>query len=227
MKDVTYKLRFKDGREYVYAVDIERPYRENDGTEHAAWTRLDCCRCENCPLPEAEYTYCPAALDIEKVAEHFRHTLSIERADVWVQTEQRTYFKNCDAQTYLNSLFGLIMASSECPILKRLKPLAYFHLPFASIGETAYRLIGTYHISQHIKAKQDASYQPDWELTGVHALSKQLKIVNVSLMKRVRTAALKDASVNAVQSFVSRSLLGEMGIDTMIESIAPILKDGL
>lgn len=225
---VTYQLKLGDGTERRYDVDIDRPERmteQNDET-HPDWTLLDCHQCANCPFDSSQYRYCPAAIEFEEVAVHFANTASIERADVWVHTRERSYFKNCDMQTMLKSLYGLIMASSACPILSRLKPLAHFHLPFASLEETVHRLVGTYLVNQYLY-QHDGSAKPDWELHGIQELYKELKVVNLALMKRIRQASRDDANVNAIQTFVSISSIVEMGIDDIIGKMLPVLRRGL
>ena len=133
MDNITYNLKLKDGKEYTFEVDIDRQDRweETNKETHSFWTKLSYNQCSNCPLQPSIHTYCPTALDIEEIAKKFEDIISTERADVWVHTKNRSYFKNCDVQEALKSIFGLIMASGNCPILSRLKPLAYFHLPFA------------------------------------------------------------------------------------------------
>ena len=228
MGTVTYQLQLQDGTERRYEVDIDRPDRmsELNNEDHPEWTRLDYQKCSNCPFDSAEYQYCPAAIEFEDVAAQFANTASIERADVWVHTRERSYFRNCDMQTMLKSLYGLIMASSSCPILSRLKPLAYYHLPFATLEETVHRLVGTYLTNQYLH-QFDGNAKPDWELRGIQDLYKELKVVNLALMKRIRQASQEDANVNAIQTFISISSIVEMGIDDIIGKMLPVLRKGL
>ncbi len=228
MNCITYQLQLTDGREYTFEIDIERegPDVAAPAREHAAWTRLDNNRCSNCPLDAQAVPYCPAAVDIEVIAEQFVETLSIERADVWVHTSERSYFKNTDSQTFLRSIFGVVMASSACPILARLKPLAHFHLPFANLEETIHRLVGTYLIKQYM-ALREGSGEPDWELHGLEKLYAELKTVNMHFMKRLRTASREDASINALQSYVSIASIVGMGVDDILGKMLPLLRKGL
>lgn len=227
MNIVTYHLKLEDGRSYTFEIDIDRPAESTPDTAgpHAWWTALDNNRCNNCPLDPAAIRYCPAAIDIEEIAEKFVQTLSIARADVWVHTRNRSYFKNTDSQTFLNSLFGVIMASSACPILARLKPLAYFHLPFSTLEETFHRLAGAYLVKQYLIQREGID-KPDWELEGLEQLYAELKTVNVHFMKRLRTASKEDASINALQSYVSITDLVGMGVDDVLGRMLPLLRKG-
>ncbi len=225
MNVIRYELQLEDGRSFAFEIDIERAPQTAAGGEHAWWTALENNRCSNCPLDPAAVAFCPAAVDIEKIAEQFVQTLSIERADVWVHTANRSYFKNVDSQTFLNSIFGVIMASSACPILARLKPLAHFHLPFANLEETFHRLVGAYLVKQYL-IQREGKAQPDWELHGLEHLYAELKSVNVHFMKRLRTASKEDASINALQSYVSITDLVGMGVDDILGKMLPLLNTG-
>lgn len=228
MSLITYQLKLGDGSERHYEVNVDRLGRmqEQNGEEHPHWTRLEQQQCENCPLSPSDYRYCPAAIEFEEIASHFSDTASIERADVWVHTRERSYFKNCDMQTMLKSLYGLLMASSACPILSRLKPLAYSHLPFATLEETARRIVGNYLIDQYLH-QSNGKGEADWALQGVHRLYHELKQVNLALMKRIRQASREDASVNAIQTFVSISSILEVGVDDVIDKTLSKLHTGL
>lgn len=224
---ITYQLQYQSGNERRFEVDIERPERmaEQNLETHPAWTLLDTNQCPNCPLDPAQVRYCPAAIEIAEIASNFADTTSIERTDVWVHTAERSFFKNTDMQSALKSLFGLIMASGPCPILSRLRPLAHFHLPFATLQETIHRLVGTYLINQYLHHNDGG--QPDWELHGVEELYRELKLVNLQLMKRIRLASKEDASINAIQTFISIASIVEMGVDDIIGKMGPLLRKGL
>ncbi|HHT9137493.1 MAG TPA: DUF6901 family protein [Candidatus Wunengus sp. YC60] len=228
MDKITYNLKLKDGKEYTFAVDIDRQGSQEGSSRetHSFWTKLNYNQCSNCPLQTAIHKHCPAALDLEEITEKFGDIISTERADVWVHTKNRSFFKNCDVQEALKSLFGLIMASGSCPILSRLKPLAYFHLPFAGLEETVHRLVGTYLIKQYL-ISGEGKCEPDWNLKGIEKLYRELEIVNVHFMNRLRDASSKDASSNALYIFVTLTSLIAMDINKMMEVLEPIVREGL
>jgi hypothetical protein len=225
MSNITYLLQLDNGNEHRYQVDMNRPnaIEARNGEEHPDWTRLEQEQCGNCPYDPRRYRYCPAALEFAEIAAHFADAASIERVDVWVHTEERSYFKNTDMQTVLKSLYGLIMATGGCPTLARLKPLARFHLPFATLEESMHRMVGAYLIEQYV-TQQDGDNEPDWELEGFGDFHRELKAVNLALMKRLRQASKKDANINAIQTFISISTLVGMGGDDVLDCILPILK---
>ena len=226
--EICYLLQLEDGSEWRYLVDIQRPQQAtaHNHENHPAWTRLGFQQCDNCPYQESEVVYCPAALDFAGIAQHFANTASITRADVWVHSRERSYFKNTDMQNILRSLFGLLMATGACPVLSRLKPLAESHLPFASLQETVQRMVGTYLIRQYLK-QQDAEGDPDWQLQGLRALFREIKTVNLALMRRIRQASQDDANINAIQGFISISSIVEMGVDDIIHKMSSSLRQGM
>jgi len=227
MNRVIYNLRAANGTEHTFEIDLERSQHgmlPPAGTP-PEWTLLEFQRCPNCPHESSKNLWCPTALDIVPLAEPFTDSLSIDRVDVWVHTAERSYFKNCDLQTALKSLFGLVMASSACPHMARLKPLAYFHLPFATLEETVHRTVGAYLVNQYITHSE--GNKPDWELKNLEGLYSELRTVNIHFMKRLRKASTEDANINALQSFVSISSVVEMGIDDMLGKMVPLLKKGL
>ncbi|MGM0593418.1 MAG: DUF6901 family protein [Pseudomonadota bacterium] len=225
MSTIVYELKLEDRSERRYEVDIGRPDRmiELNAGDYPTWAELQNQQCDNCPLSPQQYRYCPAAVEFEEIAQHFANAASIERVDVWVHTPQRSYFKNCDMQTMLKSLYGLIMATSACPILNRLKPMAHFHLPFATLEETIHRMVGNYLVGEYLRM-HDGTGEPDWELKGIETLYKELRIVNVALMKRLRQASGEDANINAIQTFVSITSIIGMGVDDIIEKVLSVLR---
>lgn len=227
MNRVIYNLRAANGVEHTFEIDLER---SRHGVPPATgtppeWTLLEFQCCSNCPFESSSNPWCPTALDIVPIAQPFTGSLSIDRVDVWVHTAERSYFKNCDLQTALKSLFGLVMATSACPHMSRLKPLAYFHLPFATLEETVHRTVGAYLVNQYLARSEGG--RPDWDLKNLEGLYSELRTVNIHFMKRIRKASTEDANINALQSFVSISSVVEMGIDDMLGKMVPLLKKGL
>ena len=202
---IQYVFKLDDGRTLDFQVDTER---SGDGrreqADHPFWTELEFQKCNLCPLSSSEFTHCPAALDAQKITETFKSVISHLAVTIEVRTPERTYLKRCDAQTGLRALFGLVMATSRCPILSQLKGLAKTHLPFASVEETIFRSVGAYLIQQYLVQKRGG--QPDWELRGLNSLYEQLQEVNRSFKARIDAASERDANMNALGSLVSLAM---------------------
>ncbi|MEX1056375.1 MAG: hypothetical protein WED11_01485, partial [Natronospirillum sp.] len=148
---IEYRFEFADQYEplnYIIASD-----QEGQGTtrasQPAAWTSLDDNQCTNCPLSKNDHERCPAAVDIQRVVEDFSALPALRKTQVTVVTPTREYFKHTSLEEGLRSLMGLLMATSACPILSKLKPMAFTHLPFASQDEFIVRSVGTYLLRQY------------------------------------------------------------------------------
>jgi hypothetical protein len=160
------------------------------------WTRLEYNQCRNCPLTRSQYEFCPIAQNLVEVIAFFKDSISYEKADVLVKTKERDIFAKTTIQKGLSSLIGIYMVTSGCPIMERLKPMVYQHLPFASLEETVYRATSMYLLGQYLLNKEGKS--PDWELKGLVKIYEEIRIVNEDICERLRDAASEDASVNAV-----------------------------
>jgi hypothetical protein len=99
------------------------------------WTRLEVDRCPHCTLAHARSAHCSAAVDLVPFVERFSALYSIDPIDVQVVATQYEVRKHADAQTALRILMGLILVTSACPILERMRPLAHMHMPFATTAE--------------------------------------------------------------------------------------------
>ena len=50
----------------------------------------------------------------------------------------------------MSSVLGLIMATAGCPWTDRFRPMARFHLPFASEAETVYRSVCMFLLAREL-----------------------------------------------------------------------------
>lgn len=160
------------------------------------WTKLKNFECPNCPLDKSTNEYCPLARNLAEVLYFFNTLPSYEEAKVSVETNDRTTFKQTTVQIGVGSLIGIIMASSGCPIIGVLRPLVRFHLPFASLEETEYRVFSTYIFAQYFKFI--TGDKPDWNLTKLKAAYEQIQIVNKNIVTKLSDVELNDTSRNAV-----------------------------
>lgn len=212
---IEYELRLDDGSEHRFVVDPSRRLPLVDETRAPEWTRLAYQRCRNCPLDEAEHDRCPAAVDASDILERFKSVLSYVQAEVRVHTGERTFTRRVDVQTALHSLLGLVMATSGCPHLGSLRPLAHHHLPFATKEETVFRVTSAYLLRQHFVAMDGG--EPDLKLDGLKRLYQELQEVNRAFTERVRAAAERDANLNAVVLLFSLSVLVSFTLDDLAQ----------
>jgi len=161
-----------------------------------AWSELKCNKCPNCPLDEKKFKHCPAATGVSEAIEFFKEMTSTQEANIMVKTVERNYSADLTATAGISAMMGLIMASSGCPILGKLKPLVRNHLPFASNKETVYRSLGMYLLSQYFVAKAEKT--PDWELKDFTKLYEDINVVNKAFCNRLRETTVEDANLNAL-----------------------------
>ncbi|NVK17821.1 MAG: hypothetical protein HWE30_03910 [Methylocystaceae bacterium] len=160
------------------------------------WARLCNNKCTNCPLGE-EVEWCPAALGVAQFLPAFKSKFSYEKTVVEVETPTRTVVTKATFQTGIASLLGLTCATSGCPHSKFLRPLARFHLPFATEQETVFRSLSAYLLMQYKKNHdQGINHPPSFD--DLNEAYATLSIVNSFLAERLRDGVERDAALNAV-----------------------------
>jgi hypothetical protein len=160
------------------------------------WVKLRYQQCPNCPLDPDEHTNCPVAVNLVPVLEKFRNIVSHQQATITINTDDRTYQRTDDVQRGLSSLMGVLMASSGCPILDKLRPMLRTHLPFSSLRETLYRAVSMYILAQHFRERKNL--ESEYSLDGLKRIYDEITQVNYALSTRVRSYFSSDANINAL-----------------------------
>jgi hypothetical protein len=88
------------------------------------------------------------------------------------------------------------MVTSGCPVMAKLRPMARFHLPFATEEETKYRALSMYLLAQYFIKRRDK--KPDWEMKNLIKVFKDIRIVYKYMSKRLLASKIEDASINAL-----------------------------
>jgi hypothetical protein len=152
------------------------------------------------------------------VIEFFKDFFSTEEAEITVTMESREFRKRAPVHYGVSSLMGLLMVTSGCPIMDKLRPMVLTHLPFATPEETTYRSVSMYLLAQYYR--QQNGQPADWELDNLLALFEEVGHVNQAFARRLVSIQPKDASLNALASLdcfalvasfsISRDKLGEL-----------------
>ena len=217
-KIIEYIFDLGQGQEIRFRINANR---ENDPskiqTNPHEWTLLSHCQCEHCPLSSQTHKYCPAALDMEEIINRFSPVVSFKKVNVTVKTADRDYHKCCDAQTGVNSLLGLVMATSGCPVFADFRSIAHHHLPFSSFEETLYRVVGDYLIKQYFSYHDGKA--PDMELEGLTQRYEKLEEVNRCFAKRIQEVCTEESSINAFVMFFGISNLITCSLKTYLDKI--------
>jgi Domain of unknown function (DUF6901) len=178
------------------------------------WTRLSYQRCPHCPLSVQSHTHCPVALNLAPLIARFDQLMSFDKIMVIVTSAERQVIQNTSAQEGISSLMGLLIAGSSCPHTHFFKPMARFHLPFANKDETMWRAVATFLLACFF-SKQGLRIE-DMPLAGLVAVYNDVARLNDAMVQRLRAAASKDSTVNAL-----------VHLDVFAKFLMPPLEDSL
>ncbi len=196
---MTYTYAFRNGATKTFDVLLDRKtlgLRMKPPVRPPSWTFLRQDQCANCSLDARDHPFCPVALNFADIAEHFAHAVSYEEVHVVVTTEERIYSRDTTLQQGLTSLLGIIMPTSGCPVLEPLKPMVRFHLPFATITETVFRMVSMCLVAQNLRHGEGKSF--DFGLGELAKIYAEVAIVNRDFVRRLRDASMEDANINAL-----------------------------
>lgn len=199
MMTLEYEFRLRDGSLKRFVVHLRKPGLDLVALPHDSlpdWTKLEHHQCPNCPLDPARHPRCPIAASLADVIEAFRDCISVEEADITIRSESRAYFKHATVQYGIGSLMGVYMVASGCPIMDRLRPMVYTHLPFATVKETMFRAVSTYLFAQYFISQHGRP--ADWKLERLVRIYEDIRQVNLSFSHRLLSINPKDASLNAL-----------------------------
>jgi hypothetical protein len=193
---LVYHFRFPDGRTESLEAGPQPPGEPQDALP--PWTDLGFHQCANCPLQTSDSRHCPMAVRLVPLVALFEKVRSYDDVTAQVESDERTVTKRTTVQKVLRSLMGLLSASSDCPRIEFLKPMAHYHLPFSSRDETVFRVVSTYLLAQYFLRHQGKS--ADAGLEGLKAHYRQLQQVNQGMAARLGAIRAEegDSSVNAL-----------------------------
>jgi hypothetical protein len=218
---IEYRVTLDDNHQFSYRIELDRAYPVAAVQAAPAWTRLGHQQCSNCPLSKDNFSHCPAAVDLHRVIEDFQGLPAFKKASVWVRTPEREYTKLVSLEEALRSLLGVIMATSACPILGKLRPMAHNHLPFASNQEFTLRTVSLYLSRQYFNFREGR--HADWELKGLVRMFQQLQLVNQAFWQRIHDTCEGDSNLKAFLTFFSMSSSMSYSLETQLQKIRPLV----
>ena len=194
-----YKFLFSGDKEKTFNIRIDKDSLNvirSKAEVPPEWAKLKSFKCIHCPLDENKHEYCPLAVNLSGVISFFSDLSSFEKVDIIIDTGVRQIRKNTSMHKGVSSLLGVLMVSSDCPVMGKLKPMMRFHLPFASIEETEYRVLSMYLLAQFFLWKKGKT--PDWEMKNLVDIYSDIKILNRNVCKKISEIESRDTSINAV-----------------------------
>ena len=196
---IQYRFRFKGGKEEIYLLNLDTVHMlvmDSPSAQPPDWTALGFHQCPNCPLAVQNAPHCPAALNMVRLVDRFNQLLSHDKVRVIVVADERMIHSRTTIQRAVCSLMGLLMACSACPLTDFFKPMARFHLPFASTEETVWRAASSYLLAQYFLKLEGRA--PDIRFKGLTAIYSEIQKVNMAFARRLRAACEHDSMVNAM-----------------------------
>jgi len=194
-----YVFRFDDGEEIRFEAKLDPQSLaliRGEAAQPPAWARLSEVGCSVCELDAAEHSHCPVAVSLGGVVQRFGKRFSYEKVKVQVTTAERVISTETSLQHALSSLTGIYMVTAGCPTMDKLRPMVRFHLPFATLQETVYRVVSTYLLGEYLRMRR--GQEPDWDLDGLYGIYSAVHEVNLAMTRCIRKAAPYDANANAL-----------------------------
>jgi len=221
-KTYIYQFVFPDGsrKQFRIALDRAAHYRNSNHDAAPEWTRLSYQRCAHCRLPENLNSHCPVAINIADLVAAFRDIVSHGSCLVTCVSADRSVSKETIVQDGLRSIMGIIMATSGCPALDIMRPMAWFHLPFANVDESLFRSAATYLLGQYFQAQ--AGHPPDFRLEEIKSLYRHVELVNQGMLERIRHATVLDADRNAIVILNSLAQILSLEVGSGLERMRPL-----
>jgi hypothetical protein len=186
------------------------------------WTELKFSQCANCPLSSAEHTHCPSALHMAPAVELLKELVSFDTVGVTVTQAERTVHAETSAQQALSSVLGLIMATSGCPWTDRLRPMARFHLPFASEAETVYRSVCMFLLARELLKHELSGAGESSGFGELKDLYDSLHVVNRDMSRRLGAATRTDPARNAMALLDSYTTLLPAALESQLAELKPL-----
>ncbi len=183
------------------------------------WTALKFNQCANCPLDAAQHSHCPAALQMVSAIEPLKALVSFDKVGVTVTQEERTIHAETTAQQAMCSVLGLIMATAGCPWTDRLRPMARFHLPFASELETVYRSVCMFLLAREMAGAGGAH-----GFAALREFYENLHLVNRGMSRRLGAAAQTDPARNAMALLDAYTTLLPAALETSLEELRALFE---
>ncbi len=215
-RTILYKFKFSEDNEQDFTVKMDSrtlDIIDEPKGPYPEWAKLEYQKCSNCPLNEEEQEYCPIAMKLAGTLDFCCKPLEFKDVDLTVETPERTFSKKVDLKSAAVSLIGIYMATSGCPIMDKLRPMARHHLPLATTPETTYRSIANYLIAQYLTAQK--GNEPDWELKNLGRIYDAIKIVNTHFRERLLKISREDYALSAILTldayayYINLSLIGD------------------
>ncbi len=224
---IEYAFELQGGEKFEYLLELDPKSLGliGKGDQPPKWAALDVGQCSCCPLVSKSSPNCPIAVNLATLLDYFKDVKSFVETDIVVRTKERTYVKKTSLQKGLFSIFGVIMATSGCPSMDFLKPMARFHLPFATKEETIVRSVSIYLLRQYFVHMQGNT--PDLALNDLDERYKKIHLLNKGFVQRIEQIKKNgDVDRNSIVILDCFSQTLSMSISENLTDIAYLFQNG-
>lgn len=194
-----YLLKDPEGKEHSFEIRIDpktMTLKLPSTFTPPAWAKDKKFKCSVCPKIKPGHDHCHSCYNISNIVEEFKNFKSYEDIQIIVKAEDRRYVYKGDVQQGLMAILGLYIATSGCPVYSFLKPMARFHLPFASLDETVFRVTSVYLLKEYFKMKKGET--PDWDFKNLVPIYEKISQANEDIINELRSHYKNDAHSNAI-----------------------------
>ncbi len=220
MEEITfsYHFNFPDNskKRFLIKLDPDTLTYKASNNSPPDWALLGVARCQCCKLELSEHSFWPISKNISDLVYSFKETPSHKSCQVSCISAARTCSKETTVQEGLASIMGIIMATSGCPSMTILKPMACFHLPFATVEESMYRSASAYLLRQYLSHKSGESC--DFFMNRIDEYYEEVQMVNEGILKRINMTSEMDADKNAIVTLNALAQILVMEVDEDLES---------
>ncbi|MEW6077808.1 MAG: hypothetical protein AB1724_08355 [Thermodesulfobacteriota bacterium] len=165
-------------------------------------------------IPPGAGKLCPAAVAIKPVIDFLGQRVSFENVHLTCYLNDMKMESDVPLQRATRSLIGLLLTFSDCPIMMKLRLMAYFHVPLANKEHTGFRFIGMYLIAQYLR--RSMNLPPDWDLDQLPDTFRKIHQAN-----RIRAVAESDAAVNGLILLDAFAESVELQVEKFLEGMKP------
>ncbi len=221
MTEITFNYHFdfpdNSKKRFLIKLDAETIEYKSSNNIPPDWTLLGVARCPCCQLELSSQDYCPIAVNIADLVYAFKDTASHRSCRASCISTARICQKETTVQEGLASIMGIIMATSGCPSMSILKPMACFHLPFATVEESMYRSVSAYLLRQYF-SHQDGE-NCDFFMHRIQEHYSEVQQVNEGILKRINMVSKMDADKNAIVTLNALAQILVMEVDEDLDSL--------
>ena len=185
----------------------------------SSFVALENNKCSHCPLKNSCSKNCPVAENMAHILQSFNDKCSFNTTKVIVETNERIIVKETEFQYAIQSLIGLVMATSGCPHFSFFKSMARFHLPFSTLEETIVRAISFYLFHNFVND------EPSYNLKGLNKIYEKVIIVNRNMLLRFKDLPFSgDANQNAISILDSFAQMVPLEISSKMQCLTKFQK---